>query len=482
MPGKRGDSRLKVYRKAHNKKAITSIEHAKQVRCPICDLSIHSFAVKGKYFNEKTVILKHQKSSLRCGKNLPVASYTSFDQLDHYSDAGDFDLDFEEKQVLKPVILNLEELNLPYKRKAIFQLSSEEAHELSLEEILDQLDIDVVKGDDSIFELQRKFAYLYSTKKNPYPFGQLRSPIPGKKARWEDDVDILSFGIDCGLSDEQGKKLLDMLHSIHNRHDVQLPIKKDWRKLRQKFSNIVKSNYSLTTVKIPLPKTIFGDRLKGGYLRPAIGLKFNIKELLAEALLECNPCMFLKGCNPSIEFGHINGLIDAPLWQRICKDAKEYGKIDGESVIPLILVVSSDEAISSNSTSQQPLDFAILNCIGMEFKKVLVGYTPHTLPHTPAVLHRLLTQRGLVIKKDRDQILQWVQRKNMLEFIYDAFKEVTQLGRNCFKVQVGKSEDAFQTYVMINVLILSGDGQYLDWLCGTSLKRKFMQCRMETSK
>ena len=53
MPGKRGDSRLKVYRKAHNKKAITSIEHAKQVRCPICDLSIHSFAVKGKYFNEK---------------------------------------------------------------------------------------------------------------------------------------------------------------------------------------------------------------------------------------------------------------------------------------------------------------------------------------------------------------------------------------------------------------------------------------------
>ena len=478
MPGKRGDCRLKLYRKSHSKKTIASIEFANQVRCPICDLIIHSFAVKGRHFNERAVLLKHQNSSLRCGIEFPVAPDTSSYPFENYSEAGDFEVELEEKQVLKPVILNLEELNLPYKRKAIFQLSSEEAHELSIEGNLEQLDIDSVRGDDSIFDLQRKFAHLYSTKKNPHPFGQLRSPIPGKKARWEDDVDLLSFGIECGLSDEQGKKLLDMLHSIHDRHEIQLPIKRDWRKLRQKYSNIVKSNYSLTTVKIPLPKLIFGDRLKGGYLRPAIGLKFNIKELLAEALLECNPALFLKGCNPSMEYGLINGLIDAPLWQRICKDAKEYGTIEGESVIPLILVVSSDEAISSNSTSQQPLDFAILNCLGMDFKKILVGYTPHTLPHTPAVLHRLLTQRGLVIKKDRDQILQWVQRKNMLQFIYDAFKEVTQLGSNCFKVQIGKTEGAFQAYVMVNVLILSGDGQYLDWLCGTSLKRKYMQCRM----
>ena len=61
------------------------------------------------------------------------------------------------------------------------------------------------------------------------------------------------------------------------------------------------------------------------------------------------------------------------LYGSICKDAKEYGTIEGESVIPLILVVSSDEAISSNSTSQQPLDFAILNSLGMDFNKILVG-------------------------------------------------------------------------------------------------------------
>jgi hypothetical protein len=165
MPGKRGDCRLKLYRKSHSKKTIASIEFSNQVRCPICDLIIHSFAVKGRHFNERAVLLKHQNSSLRCGIEFPVAPDTSSYPFENYSEAGDFEVDSEEKQVLKPVILNLEELNLPYKRKAIFQLSSEEAHELSIEGNLEQLDIDSVKGDDSIFDLQRKFAHLYSTKK-----------------------------------------------------------------------------------------------------------------------------------------------------------------------------------------------------------------------------------------------------------------------------------------------------------------------------
>ena len=49
------------------------------------------------------------------------------------------------------MILNLEELNLPYKRKSLFQLSSEEAHDLSIEGTLEQLDVDVLRGDDSRF-------------------------------------------------------------------------------------------------------------------------------------------------------------------------------------------------------------------------------------------------------------------------------------------------------------------------------------------
>jgi len=70
MPGKRGYSRLKVYRKSNNKRSIASIEISKQVRCLTCDLSIHCFAVKGKHFNEKAVLLRHQNSSLFCGNDI----------------------------------------------------------------------------------------------------------------------------------------------------------------------------------------------------------------------------------------------------------------------------------------------------------------------------------------------------------------------------------------------------------------------------
>ena len=87
------------------------------------------------------------------------------------------------------MILNLEELNLPYKRKALFQFSFEEAHDLSIEVTLEQLDVDVLRGDDSRFELQRKYVDHYSTKKNAHPFGEVRSSIRGKKAWWEDDFE-----------------------------------------------------------------------------------------------------------------------------------------------------------------------------------------------------------------------------------------------------------------------------------------------------
>ena len=42
------------------------------------------------------------------------------------------------------MILNLEELNLPYKIKALFQFSSEEAHDLSIKGTLEQLDVVVL--------------------------------------------------------------------------------------------------------------------------------------------------------------------------------------------------------------------------------------------------------------------------------------------------------------------------------------------------
>ena len=75
------------------------------------------------------------------------------------------------------MILNLEELNLLYKRKALFQFSSEEAHDLYIEGTLEQLDIDVLRGDDSRFELQRKYVDHYSIRRSTFIYSWKKSLV-----------------------------------------------------------------------------------------------------------------------------------------------------------------------------------------------------------------------------------------------------------------------------------------------------------------
>ena len=130
---------------------------------------------------------------------------------------------------------------------------------------------------------------------------------------------------------------------------------------------------------------MFGDKIFG-----------NLKEVIGEALLECDPKLFLTEFRADLVPECMSDFVDSPLWHRICKDASEYGLKGGKPVIPLLLIVSSDESHSSNTTSQQPLDFAIANCIGSSFNKYLMGYAPHTLPYTLPVLSKLLDSRASV--------------------------------------------------------------------------------------
>jgi hypothetical protein len=129
-----------------------------------------------------------------------------------------------------------------------------------------------------------------------------------------------------------------------------------------------------------------------------MGTVFDIKEVLAEALLECDPKHFLTEFKQDVVPDAMLDFGDSPLWNRICKDASEFGLKGGKPVISLLLVISSDESHSSNTTSQQPLDFAIANCTGTFFKKYLLGYAPHSLPYTLPVLSKLLDSRGIKSK------------------------------------------------------------------------------------
>ena len=477
MPGKRGNTEKKLSKgNTHLRISVSKFRHSIVYICPRCNLSIRSFASKGRHLSKEVVLQKHQSRSLFCGKEISHRS-TDIDIEEPYFnlDVGEEE-DFDES--FKPQLLNLEELNLGAKRKRLFEITSEEAEELAAENALESLTIDEIDYDDiSIFKEQQKYQELYNPKSNKFPLGRLRSHVHGKKARWEDEIDLLYVGIKCGLSDNEGQILLDSVHRIIERNGLEMSLKKDWKKMHEKFISIVKKNYTTKTLRFWFPKDIFGEKLFGNPLKPSIGTIFDIKEVLAEALLECDPKHFLTEYKQDVIPECMLDFGDSPVWSRISKDASEFGLKGGKPIIPLLLVISSDESHSSNTTSQQPLDFAIANCTGLYFKKYLLGYAPHTLPYTMPVLSKLLDSRGIKSKSEQERILKWVKRRNVLSFIYEAFKPIIQLGRNCFKVQIGQDDHYIQRYAMINVVDISGDGQFLDWLCGTSLRRKYMQCR-----
>ena len=214
-----------------------------------------------------------------------------------------------------------------------------------------------------------------------------------------------------------------------------------------------------------------------------IGTNFDIKSVLAEALLECDPSQFLtefQGENPppgvNANFGN------SPMWKAICDDMNQYPTIDGEAPIPICLVISSDEAMASRSKSEQPLDFGILNSVGTAFKKHLVGYNPLSLPYSEATLIQLLKDRGINFKVDHERILRWTKRKAMMEFIYSCFDPVTKLGENCFEVLIGQGVQQIKRIAFIHVLLISGDGMFLDGIAGTGMRRLGMQCRLCTTR
>jgi hypothetical protein len=477
MPGKRSNTEKKLSKeRTHIRYSVAKFKHTICHICPRCNLSIKSFASKGRHLSKEVVLQKHQSRSIYCGKEIRHISADTDIEEPYFDLEVDTEDDIEES--FKPQILNIEELNLRAKRKRLFEISAEEAEELSAENVLDCLIIDEIEYEDlTIFKEQQKYLDLYNPKSNKFPLGRLRSNVSGKKARWEDEIDLLYSGIKCGLSDNEGQLILDSVHRIIERNDLEVSLKKDWKKLHEKFISIVKKNYITKTLSFWFPKDIFGDKIFGNPLKPTIGTVFDIKEVIAEALLECDPKLFLTEFRADLVPECMSDFGDSPVWNRICKDASEYGLKGGKPVIPLLLIISSDESHSSNTTSQQPLDFAIANCIGSSFKKYLLGYAPHTLPYTLPVLSKLLDSRGIKSKTEQERILKWVKRRNILRFIYEAFRPVVMLGKNCFKVQIGKGERYIQRYAMVNVIDISGDGQFLDWLCGTSLRRRSMQCR-----
>ena len=159
------------------------------------------------------------------------------------------------------------------------------------------------------------------------------------------------------------------------------------------------------------------------------------------------------------------------------EDAEKYGLIEGKKPFHVGLNIFTDKSQITTTTSEQPVVFSIMNSRDSDYKMIFAGYAPLKLGHSDAVLEELLSSLGFVAKKTIKSILDWQKRQNSLNLIVDLFKEVTELGRNCFRVQIGRGEKAFEAVVFINVCHLGGDNEQSDYTCGCHNASKLRNCR-----
>ena len=59
----------------------------------------------------------------------------------------------------------------------------------------------------------------------------------------------------------------------------------------------------------------------------------------------------------------------------------------------------------------------------------------------------------------------------------DLFTEITSFGKNCFQVQIGRGDLALHQVAFINVSLLGGDNEHLNYVCGTASTCNGRNCR-----
>ena len=92
-------------------------------------------------------------------------------------------------------------------------------------------------------------------------------------------------------------------------------------------------------------------------------------------------------------------------------------------------------------------------------------------------LSKELGHRGFRSAKAVDEILSMTKREIVLRYMNDLFAEITSFGKNCFRVQIGRGDAALHKVAFINVSLLGGDNEHLNYVCGTASTCAGRNCR-----
>ena len=72
-------------------------------------------------------------------------------------------------------------------------------------------------------------------------------------------------------------------------------------------------------------------------------------------------------------------------FRKLTEDADQYPLVGGKKPIHICLSIFSDKSQATQTSSEQPVVFSILNSIGTAYKMIFAGYAPLSLPYTDEV-------------------------------------------------------------------------------------------------
>jgi hypothetical protein len=337
-------------------------------------------------------------------------------------------------------------------------------------------DINVLEPSDVVLEIQSNFLEVFSVAADDDgPLMKFRN-LSKSVVDWKDLIELYEFGISVGLSDREGNILLALFNEILARHDSHIQLRKSWRDIRLAIDKQKSRKcYNVFTLTEPLPPRFFGDRhyLSKRPLRKFTGTSEDIREVIAEMLLNVDPSKVILEYTPPTdadgiplpEAEHLLGeFTTGKLFQQFSLDAKRFGQIDGNPVVPLCFGVWADETTTSSSRnmSELPVYIALLNAgrqitscrnlnnphrsvtfyqsfwicvVGDAYQMHFLAYAPFRLPHSEDCLKKQLLSRGLKFKSWRASVIRRTKLKVFRDFLTQILKPLFAFGSNCFKVR-----------------------------------------------
>ena len=340
-------------------------------------------------------------------------------------------------------------------------LFSQTARE-TLGEYVETNDPYVVDVKSDIADVQREFLRKFdpSTDEPPIKFRNRNHKGSVDDVNPSDLIDILEFGVEVGLSNAQGDKLITLIKRLFGRRNIPIQLRNEYESMKISLkTNVTTPMFPIQRFVYPLPEEYFGDTdpATGSELKAIESVALNPINALADSLLRIqNPGNFLTSFESQfIDYEHsveelprerhlLGDFRTGDLWRKVCTDARRYrcaDPDDSRQIVHLLLGVWGDVAClnAARTKSEGGVYMSILNTTGSDYKMHFIGYAPVHFPYTNDKLKSLLLGNGYESEDFIKDVIASTKKRAMRAFIEQVFAPMCTYGRNCYLVQ-GRSE------------------------------------------